>query len=160
MIIVFGTGIAYRYAYTGKQGCTSALSIPDPTVIWSLLCFKRLKTQMRDFETQARITGPRRGTMAKLRQIAFYGKGGIGKSTTSQNTLAALAEMGQKILIVGCDLRSDRGGEQWLNCGRLLSTARAESESPPHRKTHWRRWQRWGRRFSSSAAIRRRIQRV
>jgi nitrogenase iron protein NifH len=28
--------------------------------------------------------------MAKLRQIAFYGKGGIGKSTTSQNTLAAL----------------------------------------------------------------------
>ena len=30
--------------------------------------------------------------MAKLRQIAFYGKGGIGKSTTSQNTLAALSE--------------------------------------------------------------------
>jgi len=38
-----------------------------------------------------------------MRQIAFYGKGGIGKSTTSQNTLAALAEMGKKILIVGCD---------------------------------------------------------
>jgi nitrogenase iron protein NifH len=45
--------------------------------------------------------------MAKLRQIAFYGKGGIGKSTTSQNTLAALAEMGQKILIVGCDPKAD-----------------------------------------------------
>jgi nitrogenase iron protein NifH len=30
------------------------------------------------------------------RQIAFYGKGGIGKSTTSQNTLAALAEMGRR----------------------------------------------------------------
>lgn len=42
-------------------------------------------------------------TCMSLRQIAFYGKGGIGKSTTSQNTLAALAEMGQKILIVGCD---------------------------------------------------------
>ncbi|MBI1980149.1 MAG: hypothetical protein HYS63_00990, partial [Methylocystis sp.] len=26
--------------------------------------------------------------MSSLRQIAFYGKGGIGKSTTSQNTLA------------------------------------------------------------------------
>ncbi|MET3354577.1 UNVERIFIED_ORG: nitrogenase subunit NifH, partial [Xanthobacter viscosus] len=25
--------------------------------------------------------------MSSLRQIAFYGKGGIGKSTTSQNTL-------------------------------------------------------------------------
>ena len=44
---------------------------------------------------------------AGLRQIAFYGKGGIGKSTTSQNTLAALAEMGQKILIVGCDPKAD-----------------------------------------------------
>ena len=42
-----------------------------------------------------------------MRQIAFYGKGGIGKSTTSQNTLAALAEMGQKILIVGCDPKAD-----------------------------------------------------
>src|ERR1035438_6849110 len=45
--------------------------------------------------------------MAAFRQIAFYGKGGIGKSTTSQNTLAALAEMGQKILIVGCDPKAD-----------------------------------------------------
>ncbi len=42
-----------------------------------------------------------------LRQIAFYGKGGIGKSTTSQNTLAALTELGQKILIVGCDPKAD-----------------------------------------------------
>src|SRR6516164_1353630 len=45
--------------------------------------------------------------MASLRQIAFYGKGGIGKSTTSQNTLAALAEMGQRIMIVGCDPKAD-----------------------------------------------------
>jgi nitrogenase iron protein NifH len=42
-----------------------------------------------------------------LRQIAFYGKGGIGKSTTSQNTLAALADLDQKILIVGCDPKAD-----------------------------------------------------
>ncbi|CAH2598868.1 Nitrogenase iron protein [Rhodovastum atsumiense] len=41
------------------------------------------------------------------RQIAFYGKGGIGKSTTSQNTLAALVELDQKILIVGCDPKAD-----------------------------------------------------
>jgi nitrogenase iron protein NifH len=45
--------------------------------------------------------------MASLRQIAFYGKGGIGKSTTSQNTLAALADLDQKILIVGCDPKAD-----------------------------------------------------
>ncbi|EJW09446.1 Nitrogenase reductase and maturation protein NifH [Rhodovulum sp. PH10] len=46
-------------------------------------------------------------SMGSLRQIAFYGKGGIGKSTTSQNTLAALVEMGQRILIVGCDPKAD-----------------------------------------------------
>ncbi|HET9701996.1 MAG TPA: nitrogenase iron protein [Burkholderiales bacterium] len=45
--------------------------------------------------------------MSGLRQIAFYGKGGIGKSTTSQNTLAALAELDQRILIVGCDPKAD-----------------------------------------------------
>jgi nitrogenase iron protein NifH len=42
-----------------------------------------------------------------MRQIAFYGKGGIGKSTTSQNTIAALAEMGKRIMIVGCDPKAD-----------------------------------------------------
>jgi nitrogenase iron protein NifH len=42
-----------------------------------------------------------------MRQIAFYGKGGIGKSTTSQNTIAAMAEKGQRIMIVGCDPKAD-----------------------------------------------------
>ncbi|WP_022850366.1 nitrogenase iron protein [Limisalsivibrio acetivorans] len=42
-----------------------------------------------------------------IRQIAFYGKGGIGKSTTSQNTIAALGEMGKKVMIVGCDPKAD-----------------------------------------------------
>jgi len=42
-----------------------------------------------------------------MRQIAFYGKGGIGKSTTSQNTIAALSKMGLKIMIVGCDPKAD-----------------------------------------------------
>ncbi len=45
--------------------------------------------------------------MSELRQIAFYGKGGIGKSTTSQNTLVALTEMGQNIMMVGCDPKAD-----------------------------------------------------
>jgi len=45
--------------------------------------------------------------MAKLRQCAIYGKGGIGKSTTTQNLVAALAESGKKVLIVGCDPKAD-----------------------------------------------------
>lgn len=46
-------------------------------------------------------------TDEQIRQIAFYGKGGIGKSTTSQNTIAALAEQGERIMIVGCDPKAD-----------------------------------------------------
>ncbi|MBQ7370399.1 MAG: nitrogenase iron protein, partial [Blautia sp.] len=42
-----------------------------------------------------------------MRQIAIYGKGGIGKSTTTQNLAAALAEMGKQILLVGCDPKAD-----------------------------------------------------
>ncbi|WP_339061012.1 nitrogenase iron protein [Tepidibacillus marianensis] len=43
-----------------------------------------------------------------MRQIAFYGKGGIGKSTTSQNTLAQLSnKFNQKVIIVGCDPKAD-----------------------------------------------------
>jgi nitrogenase iron protein NifH len=42
-----------------------------------------------------------------MRQIAIYGKGGIGKSTTTQNTVAALAEAGHKCMIVGCDPKAD-----------------------------------------------------
>ena len=42
-----------------------------------------------------------------MRQIAIYGKGGIGKSTTTQNTVAGLASLGKKVMIVGCDPKAD-----------------------------------------------------
>lgn len=46
--------------------------------------------------------------MAKeLRQIAIYGKGGIGKSTTTQNLTAGLVENGNKVMVVGCDPKAD-----------------------------------------------------
>lgn len=43
----------------------------------------------------------------RLRQIAIYGKGGIGKSTTTQNLTAGLAQLGKNILVVGCDPKAD-----------------------------------------------------
>jgi nitrogenase iron protein NifH len=43
----------------------------------------------------------------KNREIAFYGKGGIGKSTMVSNVAAALAEEGKRVLVVGCDPKSD-----------------------------------------------------
>ncbi len=42
-----------------------------------------------------------------MRKVAIYGKGGIGKSTTTQNTVAALAEMGKRVMVVGCDPKAD-----------------------------------------------------
>jgi nitrogenase iron protein NifH len=42
-----------------------------------------------------------------MRKVAIYGKGGIGKSTTTQNSVAALAEMGKKVMVVGCDPKAD-----------------------------------------------------
>ncbi len=45
--------------------------------------------------------------MAKTRQCAIYGKGGIGKSTTTQNLVAGLAELGNKVMIIGCDPKAD-----------------------------------------------------
>jgi len=64
------------------------------------------------------------------RSIAIYGKGGIGKSTTTQNTVAALAEMGKKIMVVGCDPKADStrlllGG---LAQRTVLDTLRDEGE--------------------------------
>ncbi len=42
------------------------------------------------------------------RKIGFYGKGGIGKSTTSQNTAAGMAHfLGKKVMIHGCDPKAD-----------------------------------------------------
>ncbi len=64
------------------------------------------------------------------RRIAIYGKGGIGKSTTTQNTVAGLAEMGKKIMVVGCDPKADStrlllGG---LHQKTVLDTLREEGE--------------------------------
>lgn len=40
-------------------------------------------------------------------KIAVYGKGGIGKSTTSCNISVALAKRGMKVLQIGCDPKHD-----------------------------------------------------
>ena len=65
-----------------------------------------------------------------MRKIAIYGKGGIGKSTTTQNTVAALAEMSRKVMVVGCDPKADStrlltGG---LAAKTVLDTLREEGE--------------------------------
>ena len=42
-----------------------------------------------------------------MKKIAIYGKGGIGKSTTTSNLSAALAARGYKVMQIGCDPKAD-----------------------------------------------------
>lgn len=66
------------------------------------------------------------------RKIAIYGKGGIGKSTTTQNTAAALSYFfHQKVMIHGCDPKADAtrlilGGKMQVT---VLDTLREYGES-------------------------------
>jgi nitrogenase iron protein NifH len=56
----------------------------------------------------------------KIKQIAIYGKGGIGKSTTTSNISAALSTMGLKVMQFGCDPKSD--STNTLRGGRYIPT--------------------------------------
>ena len=42
-----------------------------------------------------------------MKKIAFYGKGGIGKSTTAANVSAALSLEGKQVCQIGCDPKND-----------------------------------------------------
>jgi nitrogenase iron protein NifH len=55
-----------------------------------------------------------------MRQIAIYGKGGIGKSTVSSNLSMALRERGLEVMQVGCDPKRD--STRSLTGGRMIPT--------------------------------------
>jgi nitrogenase iron protein NifH len=68
--------------------------------------------------------------MYENEKSSYLRKGGIGKSTTTQNTVAGLAEMGKKIMVIGCDPKADStrlllGGLQQKT---VLDTLREEGE--------------------------------
>jgi chlorophyllide a reductase subunit X len=62
---------------------------------------------------------------AKTQIIAIYGKGGIGKSFTLANLSYMMAQQGKKVLLIGCDPKSDTtsllfGGKA---CPAIIETA-------------------------------------
>jgi hypothetical protein len=67
----------------------------------------------------------------KIKKIAIYGKGGIGKSTTVSNVATALAAMGRTVLQIGCDPKADStrnlaGGK---NIPTVLDTLRKKGDA-------------------------------
>lgn len=69
----------------------------------------------------------------KIKQIAIYGKGGIGKSTTTSNISAALSKQGYKVMQFGCDPKAD--STNTLRDGTyiptVLDTLREKSQVKP-----------------------------
>lgn len=64
-------------------------------------------------------------------KVAIYGKGGIGKSTTTANLSAALSKKGLKVMQIGCDPKSDSvknlcGGKKIPSVLEILRTKKAD----------------------------------
>lgn len=64
-------------------------------------------------------------------KVAIYGKGGIGKSTTTANLSAALSKKGLKVMQIGCDPKSDSvknlcGGKKIPSVLEILRTKKLE----------------------------------
>ncbi len=55
-----------------------------------------------------------------MRKIAIYGKGGIGKSTTTSNLSAAFSVLGLQVMQIGCDPKAD--STKTLMGGKLIPT--------------------------------------
>ena len=70
---------------------------------------------LKDFDARLRseaheeptLEVPQAPPTKKTQIIAIYGKGGIGKSFTLANLSHMMAEMGKRVLLIGCDPKSD-----------------------------------------------------
>ncbi|NBX58247.1 MAG: chlorophyllide reductase iron protein subunit X, partial [Gammaproteobacteria bacterium] len=68
---------------------------------------EKLKRSLRA-EAAVEPAAPQASAVTKETQIiAIYGKGGIGKSFTLANLSYMMAQQGKKVLLIGCDPKSD-----------------------------------------------------
>ena len=60
-----------------------------------------------DGEGSVQVQMDPRVKIGNAKVFAIYGKGGIGKSTTSSNLSAAFSKLGKRVLQIGCDPKHD-----------------------------------------------------
>ena len=65
------------------------------------------KTMRPDGEGSVQVQLDPRDAIKGAKVFAVYGKGGIGKSTTSSNLSAAFSKLGHRVLQIGCDPKHD-----------------------------------------------------
>jgi chlorophyllide a reductase subunit X len=68
---------------------------------------QRLKEQLRAEAAIAPAPVPTEAPTKETQIIAIYGKGGIGKSFTLANLSYMMAQQGKRVLLIGCDPKSD-----------------------------------------------------
>jgi chlorophyllide a reductase subunit X len=81
------------------QGHAAAPSNADAMV--------QLHRRLRDEAAEAPAPAPSGPVTKETQIIAIYGKGGIGKSFTLANLSYMMAQQGKKVLLIGCDPKSD-----------------------------------------------------
>ncbi|MBB4612289.1 ferredoxin:protochlorophyllide reductase (ATP-dependent) iron-sulfur ATP-binding protein [Novosphingobium taihuense] len=67
----------------------------------------RARFSQPDGEGSVQVQLDPRDEIKGAKVIAVYGKGGIGKSTTSSNLSAAFSKLGHRVLQIGCDPKHD-----------------------------------------------------
>lgn len=68
---------------------------------------KEFDQRLRDEASEPTLEVPQGEPTSKTQIIAIYGKGGIGKSFTLANLSHMMAEQGKRVLLIGCDPKSD-----------------------------------------------------
>ncbi|HSG21248.1 MAG TPA: chlorophyllide a reductase iron protein subunit X, partial [Burkholderiaceae bacterium] len=82
------------------------MSVTDTNLAGAPIQFN-MKQRLRD-EAAEPLDPVHTGEVTKETQIiAIYGKGGIGKSFTLSNLSYMMAQQGKKVLLIGCDPKSD-----------------------------------------------------
>ena len=81
-------------------------TVPFPTISSSKGRGERTKLQL-DGEGSQQVQLDPNIKIGNAKVFAIYGKGGIGKSTTSSNLSAAFSKLGKRVLQIGCDPKHD-----------------------------------------------------